>query len=238
MKRVLIPLPDIDFDLTEVSVPWKLLRDKGYEIVFATEQGNRAYCDPKLITGVIFGQLGATPEAVGYYREMEQSSEFLHPVKYAEIVPSAYDLLHLPGGHAPGMRQYLENKVLQQKVLEFFQLKKTVGSICHGAIVLARTIDPATGKSVVYDYKLTGLIKSLERLAYYITFWKLGKYYRTYPAYVEDEVKSVLMNPDDFTEGNGAYQPFVCVDRNLVTARWPKDAFVYAEKLIEKLSAC
>ena len=24
MKRILIPLPDNDFDLTEVAVPWKL----------------------------------------------------------------------------------------------------------------------------------------------------------------------------------------------------------------------
>ena len=235
MKRILIPLPNNDFDLTEVAVPWKLFKDKGYEVMFATEQGTRAYCDPKLITGVIFGQLGATNEAICFYREMEQSNEFLHPIKYENINPAEYDLLHLPGGHAKGMRQYLESKVLQQKVLQFFKPNKPIGSICHGAVVLARTTDPETGKSVVYNYKLTGLIKSLEKLAYYITFWKLGKYYRTYPAYVEDEVKSVLSNPQNFVVGDGAYKPFVCVDRNLVTARWPKDAFVYAEKLIEVL---
>lgn len=234
-KKILIPLPNNDFDLTEVAVPWKLFKQKGYEVVFATEQGNRAYCDPKLITGVIFGQLGADKEAIGYYREMEQSHEFLHPIKYSDIQVADYDLLHLPGGHAPGMRQYLESALLQQRVLEFFKLNKPVGSICHGAVVLARTIDSATGKSVVYNYRLTGLIKSLERLAYYITFWKLGKYYRTYPAYVEDEVKSVLNDPNNFQHGEGDYKPYVCVDRNLITARWPKDAFVYAEKLIETL---
>ncbi len=68
MKRILIPLPNNDFDLTEVAVPWKLFKDKGYEVMFATEQGTRAYCDPKLITGVIFGQLGATNEAICFYR--------------------------------------------------------------------------------------------------------------------------------------------------------------------------
>jgi putative intracellular protease/amidase len=235
MKKILIPLPTHDFDLTEVSVPWKLFKQKGFEIVFATEQGARAYCDPKLITGVIFGQLGATKEAISFYRDMENSHEFLHPTKYEEINPADYDLLHLPGGHASGMRQYLESTVLQQKVLQFYKLNKPVGSICHGAIVLARTIDPDTKKSVIYNYKLTGLIKSLERLAYYITFWKLGKYYRTYPAYVEDEVKNVLIDPKNFMHGHGQNTPYVCVDRNLITARWPKDAFVYAEKLIEVL---
>jgi hypothetical protein len=37
--------------------------------------------------------------------------------------------------------------------------------------------------------KTTCLPKYMEKLAFYLTFWKLGNYYRTYPAYVEDEVR-------------------------------------------------
>ncbi|CAN5545809.1 hypothetical protein BH09MYX1_BH09MYX1_16390 [soil metagenome] len=37
MATVLVPLPDVDFDTTEVAVPWKLLRDAGHGFVFATE---------------------------------------------------------------------------------------------------------------------------------------------------------------------------------------------------------
>jgi hypothetical protein len=36
----------------------------------------------------------------------------------------------------------------------------------------------------------------MERSAYLLTFWKLGRYYRTYPAYVEDEVKAALAVTD------------------------------------------
>ena len=112
MKKILIPLPDKDFDLTEGAVPWKLLSRKGYQVVFSTENGHRAYCDPKMITGVIFGQLGAQKEAIGFYRELEQDHRFLHPIRYAAIDPAVFDALVLPGGHAAGMKQYLENKVL------------------------------------------------------------------------------------------------------------------------------
>ena len=42
VARVLIPLPDHDFDVTEVAVPWKLLRRAGHEVVFATERGAQA----------------------------------------------------------------------------------------------------------------------------------------------------------------------------------------------------
>jgi putative intracellular protease/amidase len=235
MKRILIPLPDNDFDTTEVAVPWKLFSQKKYDITFATENGNRAYCDPKLLTGVIFGQLGAEKEAIKFYKELEQNENFLHPIKYSDIIVEEYDLIVLPGGHAQGMKQYLESKTLQEKVLQFFELKKLVGSICHGSIVLARTINPSTRKSVVHNKKLTGLTKFLERIAYYITFWKLGKYYRTYSAYVQDEVKQCLNDAKNFKTGGNQFKPYVCVDDNLVTARWPKDTYLFAETLIEKL---
>jgi putative intracellular protease/amidase len=35
---VLLPLPDRDFDVTEVAVPWAVLRDAGHEVIFATEK--------------------------------------------------------------------------------------------------------------------------------------------------------------------------------------------------------
>lgn len=228
-------MPDQDFDLTEVAVPWKLFSRKGYEIIFSTENGNRAFCDPKLITGVLFGQLGAQKEAIAFYRELEQDHNFLHPLRYKEINPADFDALLLPGGHAPGMKQYLESKTLQQKTAGFFELKKLVGSICHGCIVLARSIDPATGKAVVHNKKMTGLTKFLERIAYYLTAWKLGKYYRTYPAYVQDEIQDCLADKNNFKTGGNQFKPFVCVDANLVTARWPKDAYLFAEAIISKL---
>ncbi|XES01194.1 hypothetical protein HEP87_62550 [Streptomyces sp. S1D4-11] len=35
--RVLMPVPDRDFDVTEVAVPWRILTDAGHEVVLATE---------------------------------------------------------------------------------------------------------------------------------------------------------------------------------------------------------
>ena len=39
MARVLVPLPDTDFDVTEVAAPWHVLTGAGHEVVFATEHG-------------------------------------------------------------------------------------------------------------------------------------------------------------------------------------------------------
>jgi hypothetical protein len=41
-KKILIPLPDKDFDPTQVAVVWKLLKLEGstaFEVIFATEKG-------------------------------------------------------------------------------------------------------------------------------------------------------------------------------------------------------
>jgi hypothetical protein len=75
--RLLMPLPDHDFDTTEVAVPWKILSELGHAITFATEGGGTApACDPRLLTGVIFGLLGAKPEPAALYDAMSSSTEF------------------------------------------------------------------------------------------------------------------------------------------------------------------
>jgi putative intracellular protease/amidase len=237
--RVLVPLPDRDFDTTEVSVPWHVLRDHGHDVVFATERSAVPECDPLLLTGVVFGQLGADPEPKQFYRELTGSPEFQAPITWDAIEPAAYDGLLLPGGHAKGMRQYLASALLQQKVAAFWALGRPVGAICHGVLVLARSTDPGTGRSVIAGRRTTCLPKFMERSAFWITAWRRGRYYRTYPAYVEDEVKAALDDPAQFARGPRGTKrgtaaddgpAFVVEDGNYVSARWPGDAYLFARR--------
>src|SRR5262245_1885514 len=185
-RRILMPLPDRDFDVTEVAVPWKLLTRAGHEVVFATESGNTPACDPRLLTGVIFGKLGAEPEAKAFYDEMIATAAVDKPLAWRDLDFAAFDGLWLAGGHAPGMKQYLGSEELQQKVAGFFALDRAVGAICHGVLVAARA-RAADGRSPLHGRRTTCLPKYMERSAWLITAWKLGRYYRTYDEYVEDE---------------------------------------------------
>lgn len=231
--HVLIPLPDCDFDPTESATPWRVCAERGWRYTFATEHGKVAEADPRLLMGFLRGPLGAGPMGLADYRRMTQTHEYERPVRYADIQVEEYDAIHLTGGHAPGMKQFLESKVLQGKVVAFFQQKKSVGAICHGLLVLARTIDPYTGKSVLYEYKTTSLTKLLEVIGYCSTFWLLGRRFRTYDAYVADEVKAALKNKSQYSSGLIPF-PHVVVDRNLVTSRyWLFDAIPYAIKFAE-----
>ncbi|MFK0024618.1 type 1 glutamine amidotransferase domain-containing protein [Streptomyces sp. NPDC090798] len=246
--RVLMPVPDRDFDVTEVAVPWRILTDAGHEVVLATERaGTRPAADPRLLTGVLFGQLGAAEEPRRFYEQLAAAPEFTTTVSWAEADVEEYDGLLLPGGHAPGMRQYLGSTALHQRIARFWALGRPVGAICHGVLVLARARDLTTGRGVLADRRTTCLPKYMERTAYFTTAWRLGRYYRTYPAYVEDEVRSALADPEtQFVRGPRTLtrrgtatddtDAFVVEDGRYLSARWPGDAYLFAHRYLALLN--
>jgi protease I len=248
MPIVLIPLPSHDFDPTETGVPWCLLRARGHNVVFATPDGKPAQADPKMVTGVGLGLLAPLlrADAVGRaaYSAMTQSAEFQHPISHAEIAGANFDALLLPGGHAPGMRQYLESEQLQSAAAEFFAQNKPVSAICHGVLLAARSRGH-DGKSVLFGRKTTALTKTMELAAWALTRVYLGDYYRTYPVTVEDEVRASLANADDFVAGPVALRRdspdrpdsgFTVRDRNYLSARWPGDAHRFGAEFAAMLT--
>jgi putative intracellular protease/amidase len=244
--QVLMPLPDRDFDTTEVAVPWRVLTDLGHTVTFATERGGAApACDPLLLSGVLFGRLGARADAVDAYRALVTSPEFVSPVSWAALDVTTFDGLILPGGHAPGMRQYLDSAALQEQVARFWTTSRPVGAICHGVLVLSRSLDAATGKSVIAARRTTCLPKYMEQGAFLLTAWRRGRYYRTYSAYVQDEVVASLDSAEQFVRGPRETRrrgtatddryAFVVQDGNYLSARWPGDAYLFAQRFHQLL---
>jgi len=195
---------------------------------------------------VVFGRLGAEPEPIAMYDAMSAAPEYRRPSAWSDITAADFDGLVLPGGHAPGMRQYLGSAVLRTKVAELWALERPVGAICHGVLVLARTIDPATGRCVIAQRFTTCLPKYMERTAWLATAWKLGRYYRTYPVYVEDEVTAALQDRSRFVRGPFTLSrrgtalddsaAFTTRDGNYLSARWPGDAYLFAKTFVRMLS--
>jgi hypothetical protein len=101
---------------------------------------------------------------------------------------------------------------------------------------------------VLADRATTCLPKYMERLAYLATAWRLGRYYRTYPAYVEDEVKAALNHPGRQFQrgpivlgargtGTDDRPAFAVTYRNYVSARWPGDAYLFADRFSALLAS-
>ncbi len=234
-KKIIMPLPSHDFDPTEVSVSWQILHAAGHVVEFTTADGNRGYADPIMISGEGLDPWGWIPglkkirffglllraDRFGRaaYRKIPTDPNFLRPRRYADLSPGDYDGMILPGGHAPRMRQYLEDETLKNFIADFFDdvdasgTHRPVATICHGVLLAARSVSKKTGRSVLFGKRTTALTWDLERSA-----WMLARYaarcwdpayYRTYmesgedpPGHwsVESEVKRALETPDDFLQ--------------------------------------
>ncbi|OBI39513.1 type 1 glutamine amidotransferase domain-containing protein [Mycobacterium sp. E2238] len=229
MGTVLVPIPDRDFDPTEVAVSWRVLTRNGHRVVFATESGSPGAADDIMVSGrgldvwsalpvlgaipVIGLMLRANKDGRSAYRDMLASNEFQHPIAWAQAGLDGVDALLLPGGHrARGMRSYVDSAVLHRLVVEAFKRGVIVAAICHGVLLAARSVDPETGRSVLYGHKTTALTWAMEGLAWRLTrftrFWDRN-YYRTYTEQpgqprgymsVQSEVTRALENPTDFCD--------------------------------------
>ena len=123
-----------------------------------------------------------------------------------------YERAILPRLIHAGMRQERFLPYRQRLVSEAFRREILVAAICHGVLLAARTVDPVTGRSVLYGRKTTALTWELERRAWRIArvtrFWD-PDYYRTYVEKTGDpigymsvqaEVTRALQNPGDFRD--------------------------------------
>jgi putative intracellular protease/amidase len=229
LAHALIPIPVQDFDPTEVAVSWQTLTERGHQISFATPEGRRATGDAIMVTGRGLDPWGALPGlrrlvAVGRilradtnariaYAKMLTSPSFTAPIAWDAATLDGVDGLLLPGGHrARGMRPYLESARLQALVAGAFAADLPVAAICHGVLLVARSTNPDTGRSVLYGRKTTALTWALENRAWQVAritrFWDPA-YYRTYreasdhPAgymSVQAEVTRNLADPRDFLD--------------------------------------
>lgn len=252
-KKILVPLPTVGFDPTEMAVPVSYLKKVGHTIVFATPDGKPSEgADPYTLCGFVFGLLFKIfPEPKALYEQVIDMPEYANPISYSDIVPNEYDGVFLTGGHAPGMKSYLANSVLLDKVGEFFELKRPVAAICHGVLVLARAKDK-NGNSLLYKRRATSLLSWLEVQAYLVTHYLVGipaKEYQlstTWPLYTEDEVRSsgigeLVVGPYDIlaplTPGTASdhTHAFVVEDLTpnmtpLITARFWSDVYLFSQR--------
>lgn len=228
-KTVLIPLPNRDFDPSEVAISWQLLRAAGHRVCFATPDGQPAEGDPLMLTGEGLDPWACLPglrrlKLVGLllrarrgareaYELMLADDQFRQPLRYEQLEVTQFDGLLLPGGHwARGMRSYLDSQPLQVFVGAFFASNKPVAAICHGVLLAARS-PGADGRSALHGRKTTALTWAMEKSAWDLTrffarFWD-ADYYRTYleapgePAghmSVQAEVTRALARPEDFLD--------------------------------------
>ncbi len=232
---VVMLLPAFDYDPTESAVIWDGLITSGVDVRFATPDGEPAYADPRLVDkgfSVLSPLLMTRPDSLRAYKRMVNDAHFAKPCTYEDVDIDTVDGVFVPGGHAKGVRTLLESSAAQAIAATAMSRDIPVGAVCHGVLLLARSIGPSTGRSALYGRQTTALTAALELGGWAMTRLWLGDYYRTYPTTVQAEVTAALASPGDFQTGprvtlrdsaNRLGRGFTVKDGNYLSARWPGD---------------
>jgi protease I len=241
MKPILVILPQSDFDPSEVALPWRVWTGAGREVCFATETGAPASCDPVTLNGtglpVLAKSLRARSAAREAYAEMIADPHYRQPLRWDAVQAADFAAVHFPGGHAPGMKPYCESGEVQRIAREAFAAHQAVSAICHGVLPLARA-------GVLAGRRTTALTAPMEELAVRLTARALPGHYRTYPEWVETEVKRLIEPAGRFERGpllprfadaKHPHAGFVVQDLSYLSARWPGDAWTLALRLLDLL---
>ena len=245
---ILVPLPRADFDPSEAAIPWRELGEAGFDVRFATPDGSPASADPIMVTGKGLGPvknlLRADRNARDAFARLIDDPFFNQPMTYGDMRETDFSGLHIPGGHAPGMKELLEAPEIHRVITDFFAADKPVAAVCHGVVAVCRSRKD-DGSSVLRGRRTTALPEFMELAAWRLTRLWMGDYYRTYPVTVQAEVTAALGDPSNFLTGPRSLfrdspdhigRGFIVRDGNYLSARWPGDIHRYTKELMEMLS--
>jgi len=148
----------------------------GVTVEFSTETGSPAVCSELQMRKGKSMIYGVSPDAKRYYKELEKDQQFASPIPWEDIDPAKYSGLVIVGGQAPHYTHYLESALLAARLSKFWALRRPIGAIAQGPLLLSRA-KFSSGNSILYNTKTTGLPKYIEEASFYIdalAFWKEG----------------------------------------------------------------
>lgn len=197
--------------LGEVTHPWAVLADAGYEIDFVS---------PK----------GGTPPYYGANMEDAVNKRFLEDKKYqakiqnslkpSEVNPDNYVAILYAGGHGT-MWDFADNEALALIAQKIYENNGVVSAVCHGPAGLVN-IKLSNGKYLV-DGKKINAFTNEEEIAV-----KLEQV-------VPFSLETKLIERGAIFEKSGLWQPHVTVDQRVVTGQNPQSAHGVGEAILKEL---
>ena len=213
----------VGFWVSEVSHPYKVFTEAGYDVTIASPRGGKLEMDA----------LSNPNDPSGYSAWDEISKEALEDSVFTSSIdssvplkivdPGAFDAIVVAGGQAP-MFNFEQETELHQFFTDFYQSGKPTAALCHGTAILRYSKD-ANGQPLVAGKKVTGFTNGEEDDADNAAGTKVM------PWRIEDELTALGAN---FTK-EGNWQPFVVTDGNLITGQQNMSGEVVAKEVIAQL---
>ncbi len=231
--------------LNETAVPLMALVAAGYDFILATPTGEKPHLDQDSDALIYFAN---DDEARTRARDFFNNNPAMNDVRtIRSVIDGGLDRFAglFPGGHAPVV------DVMQDadagEVLRYFHAhNKPTAAICHGPMGILASLENAREfRAALIDgdkVKARELAKGWQYAGYRMTVFSRGE-----EEFAEENVfhKKLIFNMPDALEAAGGhvvntdqnFNPFVVVDRELVTAQNPMSDHELAAKFIEVLEA-
>lgn len=197
--------------LGEVTHPWAVLVDAGYEIDFVSPKGgNPPY-------------YGANNDDVinqRFLADTNYQAKIQNTMKPSEVNPSNYTAIFYAGGHGT-MWDFADNAELALIAQKIYENNGIVSAVCHGPAGLVN-IKLNNGNYLVDGKKINAFTNEEE------TAVKLENV-------VPFSLEVKLIERGAKFEKSGLWQPHVTVDQRVVTGQNPQSAHLVGEAILKEL---
>jgi len=215
--------------LMELAKPLGKLLNAGYEVTFASPEGQEPTPDPNSESLMAFaGNFYERQRENELIERMKKENGFSRPRKFSEISDQeleGFSGVFIPGGHAP-LADLGDSKELGRILEHFHGKQKPTATICHGPYAFLSTRASSGGDFAYKGYRITSW-SDLEE-----------KFMETMLGGEIEKVESALRNAGaDMQEGVGEKVGYITVDREVISGGNPLAANPLGDKFLEMMKA-
>jgi putative intracellular protease/amidase len=205
----------VGFWWSELTHPYFMLVEKGYEVEIFSENGGKCEADAMSDPRDASGYSSTDLISMGFIATPSLAVLVESTKKTGEIDVSRFDAIVVAGGQAP-MFTYQDAKGLQKKFVEFYEKGKLACALCHGVAIL-RYAKLTNGEYLAKGKTVTGFANVEEEFADNAV-WSMNLLPRdkhVMPWRIEDQMKEIGAN---YVQA-GLWRGFAVRDGNLLTGQ-------------------
>jgi putative intracellular protease/amidase len=221
----------VGFWWSELSHPYSIFNEKGYEIEVFSPDGGKceadAMSDPRDASGYSESDL----ISMGFLSTPKLAALVQNTKKVSEIDLKKFDAILVAGGQGP-MFTFEKAVGLHKKFAQFYEVGKIACAMCHG-VALLRYARLSNGEYLAKGKTVTGFANVEEDYADN-TVWRMNLLSRdkhVMPWRVEDEMKKIGANYIQ----SGLWRGFAVRDGNLVTGQQNFSGLETADEIVKAL---
>ena len=198
--------------LSEVSHPWKVLTEAGYEIDFVSPKGGNPPVDGFDLTD---------EENKEFWENEYYHNKISNTMKPSDVKPEEYKAIFYAGGHG-AVWDLPNNEDIAAIATKIYEKNGVVAAVCHGPAGLLN-IKLSNGKYLIDGKKVNGFSNEEEEIV---------KLTNVVPFLLEDKLKS----QGGVYEKSAPWEIHVTVDQRLITGQNPQSAKAVGEAIKVALS--